>query len=126
VCGFCNGAVRFIIRFDSKKSMRFAPLQGKFGVQLLRRHPYLQSVDSLILIEELKNSAERIHLRSGAALRVAAYLGGAWRLFALFSVIPRPVRDWLYDTFARYRHLLFGKYDACPLPANDVRQRFIE
>ena len=69
---------------------------------------------------------ERIFLRSDAALRVAAYLGGVWKLFQVASLIPKPIRDYFYDLFARYRYKLFGKYESCLVPPANVRARFLD
>lgn len=41
-------------------------------------------------------------------------------------LVPRPIRDRLYDVFARYRYKLFGKYERCPLPSAAVRSRFLD
>ena len=64
--------------------------------------------------------------RSDAALRVAAYLGGGWRLFLAAYLVPWPVRDLVYDVCARYRYRLFGKYDSCRLPSPATRARFLD
>ena len=65
-------------------------------------------------------------MRSEAGLRVASYLGGAWKIFLLARLLPRGLRDYLYDLFARQRYKLFGKYDAFLLPPPEVRARFID
>jgi predicted DCC family thiol-disulfide oxidoreductase YuxK len=65
-------------------------------------------------------------VRSTAALEVARYLGGAWSATLAAYALPRLMRDWLYDFIARRRYGLFGKLDACPIPAPDVRERFLD
>ena len=69
---------------------------------------------------------ERIHLRSGAALRIARRLRPPWNLAAVFFVIPRFLRDPIYDLIARNRYRWFGKKDECMIPTPEIRQRFIE
>ncbi|OYT72857.1 MAG: thiol-disulfide oxidoreductase [Chloracidobacterium sp. CP2_5A] len=125
VCGFCNWAVQFIIARDKRGTMRFAALQSEYGAQVVTRHPWLATVDSVILIESGADGAERIAVRSTAALRVAEYLGGWWRLLTVGYILPTPLRDWLYEVFASWRYRLFGKYDACPMPAPGIRARFL-
>jgi predicted DCC family thiol-disulfide oxidoreductase YuxK len=126
VCGFCNKAVQTILRHDRHGRMRFAALQSDYGKSIVTRHPELQNVDSLIYVENPSTTAERVFVRSMGALRVAAYLGGAWKLLLIFRIVPRPVRDFFYDLFARYRYKLFGKHDMCLLPSPDVRARFLD
>lgn len=126
VCGFCNSTVQLIIKYDRRQTMRFAALQSAFAASLMERHPHLKSIDSLILIEQREDAAEFIHIRSSGALVVAGYLGGWWKIFLIARIIPAPVRDIVYDLFARYRYRFFGKYDSCLLPPPEVRSRFID
>jgi len=126
VCGFCNASVQMVIRHDHKRRLRFAALQSDYGKSVIARHPELQNVDSLVLIERTSEGEERVSYRSTGALRMAAYLGGAWKIFLIAYIIPRPIRDFIYDLIARYRYRLFGKYDTCAIPSPDVRSRFLD
>jgi predicted DCC family thiol-disulfide oxidoreductase YuxK len=127
VCGFCNKSVQTIIAHDRRGVMRFAALQSEFARSVVERHSELKNVDSLVLVERSQETdEERVHVRSAAALRVASYLGGFWKLLLAFKVVPAPIRDYFYDLFARHRYRLFGKHDACLLPPPEVRARFID
>jgi predicted DCC family thiol-disulfide oxidoreductase YuxK len=125
VCGFCERTVQFILARDRRGTMRFAPLQGEFAAAFFARHPDARAIDSLILVELDDQGRERVSVRSAAVLRIAQYVGGGWRLARVLGLVPRVVRDAVYDAFARSRYRLFGRYDACPLPAPDVRARFL-
>jgi predicted DCC family thiol-disulfide oxidoreductase YuxK len=46
-------------------------------------------------------------------------------MVCLFWFIPKPIRNWLYDRIALNRYRLFGKYDACLLPAADHETRYL-
>jgi len=120
VCNFCNGAVNFIIRHDPGKKFRFAPLQSEFGEQMQAKFGIGVDVDSIVLIE-----GDKAYLHSTAGLRVAKTLGGIWSLGYALIIVPRPIRDWFYKLFARYRYRLFGKTEACMLLTPDVRERFL-
>ncbi len=124
VCGLCNKSVQMILDHDKRKEMLFAALQSDYGKRVISRHPELEKVDSIIFVEQAGD--ERVFIRSDAALRVAGYLGGAWKLLLIFRIIPRPVRDFFYDLCAKYRYKFFGKYDSCMLPSPDVRSRFLD
>jgi predicted DCC family thiol-disulfide oxidoreductase YuxK len=125
VCGLCNRSVQFVLEHDRRGSLRFAPLQSEYGKAAISRHPELKNIDSVVLLEIESDGAERVHTRSAAALRIASYLGGIWKLSSIAYIIPAPLRDLLYDLVARYRYRLFGKYDQCMLPPPQVRSRFI-
>lgn len=125
VCGVCNRSVRTILRLDPTGPLRFAALQSVFAKAIIERHPDIADVDSAVFVDHPGQPSERVAVRSEAVLRVADYLGGPWRAFKVARVIPAPLRDWLYDRFAAIRYRAFGKYDSCPLPAPEVRARFV-
>ena len=99
--------------------MEFAPLGGPTATRALASHPELASVDSIVLIE-----GDQASVRSTAVLRVLRYLGGVWKILLVGYLIPREIRDSLYDVVAHWRKRIFGGYDACPLPPAEHRSRF--
>jgi predicted DCC family thiol-disulfide oxidoreductase YuxK len=126
VCGFCNGAVQFILAHDRIGTMLFTPLQSDVGAAVRTRHPILNGVDSVVYLEPSDSPVlEHVFIRSAAALKIAQYLGGPWRLLLAFRLVPTPIRDLLYDLFARYRYHLFGRHDSCLTPSPETRSRFI-
>ena len=126
VCGFCNGAVRTILRLDRRGTLRFAALDSDFARAVVDRHPSLQDVDTVVFVDNPGQVGERVSVRTAAGLRVADYLGGPWKLLLVAGVIPRRVRDWFYDRFAAVRYRVFGKYSSCPVPGREVRARFLD
>ena len=125
VCGFCNPAVQTILRYDRQGTLHFAALDSDFARVIMQRHPELQPVDSVVFVDNPGQSAERVAIRSAAVLRVVQYLGGPWKLLTAARVVPGPLLNWFYDRFAGMRYRVFGKYDTCPLPAPEVRARFL-
>ena len=125
LCGYCDRMVRFILSRDRGGAMRFAPLQGEFARDLLARHPELASVDSLVLVERT-TAGEQLSTRSEAVIRIWRYVGGPWKAVTGLRLVPRPIRDWCYDLFARWRGRLFARYDSCPVPGPEVRARYLD
>lgn len=126
VCGFCNRTVQFVIARDRRGAMKFAPLQSEYGKAVKMRHPSLENVDSLVLVKRSPRGEESVFVKSDGALQVASYLGCFWKLLLALYIIPRPVRDFFYSLFAKYRYRLFGKYDSCLLPDGSIRSRFLD
>ncbi|MSU63189.1 MAG: DUF393 domain-containing protein [Pedosphaera sp.] len=122
VCNLCNGWVRFVVRRDSRKIFRFATLQSEAGRQLSKRCGFNSSglFTSMLLFDD-----ERHFTKSDAALRVLHRLGGIWRMLSLLLVIPRSLRDPVYDFIARNRYRLFGRSDACLIPTGSLLERFL-
>jgi len=120
VCNFCSDSVNFIIRHDTENRFAFTPLQSEKGIELRAKYGIDDDIDSIVLIED-----DRAFTKSTAALRIAKRLGGIWALAYAFIIVPRPIRDYFYELFAKYRYRLFGKKDECMLPTPEVRARFL-
>jgi len=118
-CGLCDRAVQWVLRRDADGTMRFAPLQSALGREALARLPELAGVDTMILLH--RNGA---WVRSTAVLETARYVGGIWGVAVLGYLVPRPLRDWLYDQVAVRRLAMFGRVERCSVPTEQQRERF--
>ena len=122
VCNLCNSSVQFVIKRDPKANFRFASLQSDLAKQLLPKG--LSEDDNLQSIVML--SGDTIYTRSTAALRVAKKLGGLWPVLYSFMLIPKFLRDAVYDFIARNRYKWFGKKDECMIPTPEMKERFLD
>ena len=121
VCNLCNGAVNFVIDHDPDAYFRFGALQSDAAQPILAKHGLEEkALDSIVLIE-----GGRVFRKSTAALRIARHLTGAWPLLYALLVIPRPLRDVVYDWIATNRYDWFGKRDQCRIPTPDLQARFL-
>ncbi|HYJ37054.1 MAG TPA: thiol-disulfide oxidoreductase DCC family protein [Chitinophagaceae bacterium] len=122
VCNYCNSIVNFIIRQDKKKIFRFAALQSKAGQELLQQYQLpANNLDTFILID-----GERVYDRSTAGLRLYNKLPWYWKWTQVFWIVPRFLRDVVYNFIARNRYKWFGKKEECMIPSTDVISRFLE
>jgi predicted DCC family thiol-disulfide oxidoreductase YuxK len=122
-CGLCSRIVQFVLRRDPGGRLRFASLQGEHARAAIASRPALRGVDSVIW---LGSPDEKPLIRSGAALRAMTYLGGAWRLAGVLRLVPRGLRDWVYELVARHRHALAPADAACYVPPPEERHRFLD
>ncbi len=121
VCYLCRDSVQFVIRRDPDAKVGFAPLQSDYGQGELRRHGLPEgSLQSVILVQD-----GEVYTKSTAALRIARELSGGWPLLYLFMVVPRFLRDGVYDFIGNRRYRWFGKMDLCWIPDQDVSDRFL-
>ncbi|HMN06076.1 MAG TPA: DCC1-like thiol-disulfide oxidoreductase family protein [Flavobacteriales bacterium] len=118
VCNLCNALVRFVIRRDRRGRFRFATLQSAAAHQLLGREA---STSSTFIYWRKGRPLER----STAALNVARDLSGAWPMAYAFMVVPRFLRDPVYDLVARKRYRWFGKRATCMVPTPEISARFL-
>jgi predicted DCC family thiol-disulfide oxidoreductase YuxK len=122
VCNLCNGFVTFVIARDPAGRFKFGALQSSAARRLLESIDSREAwPDSIVLVEN-----GRVWTRSTAALRVARRLTFPWPLAYVFVVVPRPVRDWIYNLVAGRRYQWFGRRATCMVPSPDLRERFIE
>jgi len=129
VCGLCSRIVSFLLPRDRRRRIHFAALQGTLAAAVLGRHglpPVEGDPQSIILVEAPGTPGERLFHRSAAALRIARLLPGAWPALSALWVVPRALRDWVYDRVANNRYRIFGRLDACTLPSSENRARFLD
>lgn len=121
-CRLCCGNVAFVIRRDPRARVRFAAMQSAPGRALLRSHGYpLTDFATMLVIDGAK-----VLERSTAVLRLAAELEAPWPVLArIVRLVPRPLRDAVYDVVARNRFRLFGRNPACLVPTADIAARFV-
>ena len=122
VCNLCNHLVIFIIQRDPNARFRFATLQSMEGQKLLKETKLLPAnANSVVYIRDGKYL-----FRSSAILNILLDLGGFWKIFYAFIILPPFIRDFVYMIIARTRYQIFGKRDSCMVPAYDIKNRFLE
>ena len=119
-CAFCEGSVKFIATRDNGY-FKFGASQNAEGQALLEKLGTSQeAARSLILIDD-----DRVYLRSDAALRIAQRLNAPWRYAGVLLIIPRPIRDLVYQGVAAIRYRIAGRSNACEIPPPEIRSRLI-
>ncbi len=112
-CALCNRSARFVAKHDRSRRIQLAKLRSRAAAALLARHgvTHEQLPDSLVLVD-----AAGVHVRSDAALSLAALLDWPWKLATIARVLPGTLRDAAYDAVATRRYRWFGTHDeACPI-----------
>jgi predicted DCC family thiol-disulfide oxidoreductase YuxK len=104
--------VQFIIKNDRPGKFKFASLQSEAGQQVLKQIGLpTANFHSFVYVE-----AGRAFQKSTAALRVLRVLGGGWNFLYFLIIIPKPLRDFVYDLVAKNRYRIFGKRAVCMVP----------
>jgi predicted DCC family thiol-disulfide oxidoreductase YuxK len=121
VCNLCNGFVDFIIRFDKHKKFKLGALQSKEGLSFLEEYGRSEhALSSVVLIY-----SNNFYTESRAVLEIFRLLGGFWKLFYVFILIPAFLRDPVYRWIAKNRYAWFGQKNSCRMPDPETRARFI-
>jgi len=126
VCGFCDGAVRWLMDRDPHGRLRFAPLQGPLAASLRARHSEIpEDIDTFVYVE-VRDGVEHVALRSRGIIAACDGLEPRPAWLPWLRWVPRPVSDLGYRLFAKLRYRLFGKRDACRVPTPQERSRFFD
>ena len=124
-CVACNKMVTFLLDKDSIGSFRFATLQSEIAkITLPASGHQLQSVQNLDNVVYVRLGKSRT--KSDAILSIAVDIGGLYKATTLLYVIPKWIRDVIYDAFARRRYGWFGKNEFCRVPTASELTRFLD
>ena len=123
VCNLCNNSIQYVIRNDSKNLFQFASLQSEYAKMALgSKRIDLDNLESIIL----ETPDGKIYKRSSAALRIASKLKFPINLFAIFIVVPKAIRDAVYNYIGKNRYKWFGKQEKCMIPTPDLKEKFLD
>ena len=121
VCVFCSRWVRFVAVRDSERRFRFTAIQSGYGTRLARAfgiNPDDPDTNAVV-------HGGEVFFKSDAALTVLSHLPG-WGWVGGLRLVPRPLRDAVYNLVARNRYRIFGKYEECFVPDAELRARVME
>jgi predicted DCC family thiol-disulfide oxidoreductase YuxK len=120
-CGLCSKSVRWLLAHERDHELQFAPLQGETAAALRARFPEIpRTLESVVLID-----GGRARLRSKAFLYAARHLRAPWRWGYALRWLPAFLLDLGYRLIAKIRYRVWGRVDACDLPAPEHRARFL-
>jgi predicted DCC family thiol-disulfide oxidoreductase YuxK len=120
VCVLCSGGAQWLMRHDSKRVFRLSAAQSPVGAALYRHYGIAMDETYLLISNGLP------YTKSGGYLHMCKIVGGWWRAFLIFGLVPRVLRDWAYDIVARNRYRWFGKVGYCELISADLKSTLVE
>ncbi len=121
-CRLCNSWVRFVLRYERRPYYRFAPLQSDFASQRLAALGRdAGDLSSVVVLEQ-----GRLWLKSDAAFKLLGQMRWPWRALGALRILPRALRDAVYDLVGRWRYAVFGQSLYCSAARDGAQSRFIE
>ena len=119
-CHLCDGTVNILLKIDSNDDFLFAPLQSNYGKLVQGKHPEIAKTDSILVLV-----GDQLLIKSDAVLLIASKLPWYFRWIQLVRLLPKQLRDGLYDFIATNRYRILGKRETCRMPSVEERKKFI-
>jgi predicted DCC family thiol-disulfide oxidoreductase YuxK len=121
VCVFCSRWVRFVVARDKPARFRFTPIQSAYGTRLAQA----LGIDADDPDTNAVVHGGMAYFKSDGALTVLSLLPG-WSWVRVLLLLPRFIRDGVYNLVAENRYRIFGKYDTCIVPDGALKARVLE
>lgn len=119
-CGLCSSLVRWLLRADSRRLLKYSPIASELYRALVND----PAIDSMVYAQTKDGTNYRTWFYSDALIQIGFALGGVYILGGLgLSILPRPVRDWIYRAVARHRNQIAAS--ECLVPTADTRSLFL-
>ncbi|MGO2012709.1 MAG: thiol-disulfide oxidoreductase DCC family protein [Pseudoalteromonas sp.] len=120
-CKLCNAWCNFIIKHDKKLCFKLCSVQSDKGQAILNYFNYpMDNFKTMIYVQ-----SDVCLTQSDAVLAITNQLGWPWRAANIMRLIPKRLRNWVYDRIAFNRYRLFGKLDYCRLPKSSHEQHYL-
>lgn len=118
----CSAFARFVLRCDRARRFKLLAAQSPLGAALydhfgLKRDEF----ETYVLLE-----AGAARVKSDASLRILGLLGPPWSFAVIGRIVPRSMRDAVYDYVARNRLRWFGSRATCYAPTPQEAERFLQ
>ena len=117
-CRMCSGWARFVSARDPRGEFALIPQQSEEGRGILARYGLpADEMSTMVFVED-----GTAYTKSTGVLRVLERLPWPWPILAAFGgIVPRFLRDPVYDVIARNRRRIFGTV-RCELPPGPARR----
>ena len=129
VCNMCNNAVNLALDWDKDGKLRFSALQSNVGRALLQVHGRnADDISSIVLVK-----SDGVYIKSDAILKITEELT-PFSLLPLKPaaelsrlIVPKFLRDIIYDNVADNRYSIMGKRNECRFDSDGAFQdRFVD
>jgi len=119
-CHVCSGAVQFALPRDRNNQLSYVPCQSPWGDELTARFGIDRAFPETFAFVD----KGQMLFKSDAGIALLRRLP-FWRWIGIAWLIPRIIRDPVYDILARNRYKWFGKRDVCMALPPGVKARFL-
>lgn len=121
-CVLCSSSVQWMLRRDPEGETKFAAIQDEIPRALYAHYGLdADQFDTFMVLAD-----GRPRLKWAGAIAAARALPAPWSWLAVAGrLVPGSIGDAIYDLVQRNRIGWFGRPDACFVPPESARRRFL-
>ena len=118
VCVLCNRFFNWLIKNDKDEKFMYTNFQSDFSK---KNNLKLKDINSVAVI---KTNGEKIY-KVQAVYYILKKIDRYFIVRILLKLLPLFLTNICYDLIANLRYRIFGKYETCIIPNENVRKNFI-
>ena len=118
VCVLCNRFFNWLIKNDKDEKFMYTNFQSDFSK---KNNLKLKDINSVAVI---KTNGEKIY-KVEAVYYILKKIDRYFIVQILLKLLPLFLTNICYDLIANFRYRIFGKYETCIIPNENVRKNFI-
>ena len=118
VCVLCNRFFNWLIKNDKDEKFMYTNFQSNFSK---KNNLKLKDINSVAVI---KINGEKIY-KVQAVYYILKKIDRYFIVQILLKLLPLFLTNICYDLIANFRYRIFGKYETCISPNENVRKNFI-
>ena len=118
VCVLCNRFFNWLIKNDKNEEFMYTNFQSNFSK---KNNLKLKEINSVAVI---KTNGEKIY-KVQAVYYILKKIDRYFIVRILLKLLPLFLTNICYDLIANFRYRIFGKYETCIIPNENVRKNFI-
>ena len=119
VCVLCNRFFNWLIKNDKDERFMYTNFQSDFSK---KNNLKLKDINSVAVI---KTNGEKIY-KVQAVYYILKKIDRYFIVQILLKLLPLFLTNICYDLIANFRYRIFGKYETCIIPNENVRKNFIK
>ena len=118
VCVLCNRFFNWLIKNDKDEKFMYTNFQSDFSK---KNNLKLEDINSVAVI---KTNGEKVY-KVQAVYYILKKIDRYFIVRILLKLLPLFLTNICYDLIANFRYRIFGKYETCIIPNENVRKNFI-
>ena len=111
-CNLCSKTVKRVMKLDKNKLFTFISNKSENGKNIISKNN-LNSITTETIV--LFTTENKFLIKSDAAISIAVKLNPLFIIFKILFIIPKNIRDKVYDYVAKNRYKWFGENESCEI-----------